>query len=152
VDCSKCGRSSESRYVVCAQCGHTDWGQLAGGLVIAAVCAAAFFYFASNISLTWLRAAVKWITGIVGGICLLASLLGIARSCGNRVGKGVRVVGLVLLLVLLLAGAILFLPSLGVKLPAFLPHLALVTVTPEEPAGTEATARRPPRPPGRPWR
>jgi len=140
MGCSKCGRSTEGRYCVCPECGHTDWGQLAGGLVIGLVCAGLFFYLAPRISSATARSVVHWITGILGGLCLLATLFGIGEVLRHRLGKGVRIAGLVLAVVIMAAGAVLLLPALGVRFPAFLPNLVLVTVTPAEAAGRQATA------------
>ena len=57
----------------------------------------------------------------------------------RKAGKGARLAALVLALAIVAAGAVLLLPVMGLKLPAFLPNLVLVTVTPSEAISRQAT-------------
>lgn len=57
----------------------------------------------------------------------------------RKAGRGARLVIVVLALVIVAAGALLLLPAMGLKLPAFLPRLVLVTATPADADSRGAT-------------
>ena len=62
------------------------------------------------------------------------------KTIGHKVGKGARLAALLLVLVIVAAGAVLLLPAMGLKLPAFPRNRGRVTVTTPAAVSRQATA------------